>query len=209
MKKLAQQSDKNSPREYDRIFVERAKKDPNWQDVRRWQFLIRYFKKGMLLDVGCLDSQIADLIKDYGTYVGMDLAEDAIRKMNDKYGWEKAEFFVGDLYETGTKSDIFNYVVLGETLEHLERPADAVKEAFRVLEPNGILAISVPLEEAIEPGACDKDRHLWSFIKEDIKNLVKPYSSKFKFKVLRSQYFPKYRYCWPQLICWATKTTNN
>ena len=75
--------------------------------------------------------------------------------------------------------------------------------AFEALSPGGVLAISVPLEEAVEPGAVDGERHIWSYTEADIRDLVAPYASKVKTKVLRSKLFPKYLYCWPQLVVWA------
>lgn len=216
MKKLAEQNNKNSPNEYNRIFHDRAQKGPNWQDIRRWKELLRCYGGGILFDLGCLDSQISQLIKRYtqnakGYYVGVDVASEAIKIMNQTVGINE-HYIVGDLYRAESfgyyvQAKVENnadYVVLGEVLEHLERPADAIKEAFRILKPNGILAISVPLEEANEPGACDADRHLWSYTEQDIKDLVTPYSTKVKTKVLRSKWLP-YRYCWPQLVVWCWK----
>ncbi len=203
----------NTAGEYNRIFREREVKEPNWSDLKRWKALLKHYKGGMITDVGCLDSLISEFFdeklrpKDVlrSIYIGTDLAPEAIERMTEKHGSTRVKFFVDDLYQSKLKTDAFDYVVLGEVLEHLERPLDAVKEAFRILKPGGVLAISVPLEEAKEPGAVDGDRHLWSFNERDIRNMVQWYSKDVKTKVLRSQWFPKYRYCWPQLIVWAWK----
>ena len=203
MIRLTKQSDKNSPQEYDKLF----EREPDWQDYRRWKYLLKYFRGGNLVDLGCLNSRIPGLIKDFWntSYLGLDQAPEAIGKMNKQYSWAMARFVVGSVYNTKLKDNSFDYTILGEVLEHLEEPQKAVEEAFRILKPNRILAISVPLEEAIEPGAVDKERHIWSYTKQDIKNLVKPYAQKTKTKVLRSKWFPKYKYCWPQLLCFAWK----
>lgn len=207
MKQLTKQSDKNSPAEYDRIFQERAKKDPHWQDLRRWKELVRYFKSGRILDLGCLDSGIPKILnsKSNFTYLGIDVAGEALKEMSKNQDW-RVQYLCQDIYKLKLKNrDGLDYAILGEVLEHLDRPKDAVREAFRVLKSGGVLAISVPLEEAIEPGAVDGERHLWSFSEQDIYDLVSPLSSNVKFKVLRSKWFPRYKYCWPQLICWAWK----
>lgn len=204
MERLTKQSNKNSPAEYDRIFKERAKKGPSWQDVRRWKELFSKYKKGILLDMGCLDSGIIELISQRADYIGIDLAEESLREMSKHY--PEGRFLKINLYNTDFSTNGWiSYVVLGEVLEHLDRPADAIKEALRILKPGGILAISVPLEEAKEPGAIDKDRHLWSFTKQDIWDLVMPYSNLIKSNVLRSKWFPRYKYCWPTLVVWAWK----
>lgn len=212
MERLVQQSDKNSPEAYDQIFKRRSEGEPHWQDVRRWKELIRYFKGGNIIDIGCLDSQISNYlyIKQGFNYLGTDVAEDAIQEMNRKYeardsdGSPLISFLVDDIYSSKIKPGIADYVVMGEILEHLENPYLAIHKAFEILKPGGTLALSVPLEESKEPGAVDGERHLWSYNKEDMKFMLAPYSSKIKFKTLRSKWFP-YKYCWPTLVCWAQK----
>ena len=201
MIRLIDGSGKNSPEEYDRIFQE---KKPDWQDLRRWKKLLRYYRGGSLIDLGCLNSEIPKLMSYPNLYTGIDTARKSLIEMQKKYPHSCYEY--ASLYNLPSIIKIYphSYAVLGEVLEHLEEPEKAVREAFRVLKSGGILAISVPLEEAIEPGAVDGERHLWSYTKQDILDLVAPYSKKVKTKVLRSRWFP-YKYCWPQLICWATK----
>ena len=217
MKKLIEQSIKNSPEEYDKIFLGRSKKEPHWQDIRRWEELIKYFEGGYIVDIGCLDSKIWDMIhgkfwkKQNYLYLGTDVAKEAMKEMSKNYPYANSKgepfcsFLVDDIYNSRIRDGIVDYVVMGEVLEHLEKPIDAVIQAFRILKPDGVLAISVPLEESKEPGAVDKDRHLWSFAKQDIEEIVRLHCSKVKFKVLRSKWWPKYQYCWPQLICFAWK----
>lgn len=205
MKKLPGGIEHNTAEEYDRIFREREQKGMNWSDKRRWKKLLRYYNHAnewKLLDLGCLDSGIPHMMYQKN-YWGLDVASGSISAMSEKNPF--AHYKVGNLYQTDFPSGKFDYVVLGEVLEHLERPAHAVREAFRVLRSDGILAVSVPLEEALEPGAVDIHRHLLSYSEEDILNLVEPYSLKTKTKILRSQWFPRYRYSWPTLIVWAWK----
>ena len=38
MKRLREDSFKNSPQEYDRLFKET---EPNWEDERRWKYLLK------------------------------------------------------------------------------------------------------------------------------------------------------------------------
>lgn len=203
MKRLTEKN-LNTSQEYDKIFDEKL--EPDWQDKRRWKALLRYFNGGNIIDLGCLDSEISKMIEDKpGWYLGIDIAEKAMLKMQTFFGNPRAKFQIGDLYATGFDRGLFDYAVLGEVLEHLERPLNAVQEAFRILKPGGVLAISVPLEEAKEPGACDADRHLWSFSKRDVEDMVKLYSSRITSTKLRSKWFPRYKYAWPSLILWAWK----
>ena len=67
----------------------------------------------------------------------------------------------------------FDWVVAGELIEHTEKPDELIKELMRVLKSGGTLALSTPLEEAVN-GAVSAE-HLWSFDSNDIINLLKDY----------------------------------
>lgn len=225
MKKLTNQTPLNNAEAYDQIFAERQKKGVDEHDMRRWKRLLKFYKGGPIIDIGCLDSPILGMalekypkhaLKDESCScnldfhaVGIDPAKEAMEKR--RYDHPDISYCVGDIYTLvdsayKTYYGTFSYAVMGELLEHLERPEDAIKEAMRILKPGGVLAISVPLEEAKEPGACDKDRHLWSFSKQDMRELLEPYG-KVEMEVIGSLFSifpPFYRYCWPSLIsfCW-------
>lgn len=193
----------NSAKEYNRIYKIRAEKEPDQFDIRRWNLLLKFYHRGRLIDLGCLDSLVpilAKAIHPRAEIWGLDIASEALEEMQMKY--PKILYHQGDLYDTKFRDGYFDYVVLGEVLEHLERPQDAINEAFRILKYKGTLAISVPLNEAIEPGAVDHERHLWSFTHQDLIKLVSPYKP--QFKVLGSQFKP-YKYHFPNLICWVKK----
>lgn len=206
MQRLTQQSNLNSPQAYDAIFQERQKKGVDEHDVRRWKRLLKHYHGGNIADLGCLDSEILEMLNDDDkeNYWGIDYAEEAIKEMNKKHG----NFYeVGDVYKIKHGDSLFDYAILGEVLEHLEDPEAAIKEAMRLLKPGGVLAISVPFNEKIEPGAVDGDRHLYSFDKTDMKKLLNKYSKKIEMGVVGSRYWPiwKYRYCFPSLVTFAWK----
>ena len=217
MKRLLAGKGDNSPESYDRIFKERAKKAPDWFDMRRWEKLIECFDGGYIVDIGCLDSQVWSLVhtkfwkeQNY-RYLGTDVAPKAIEDMAKRHPYANTDgeplcsFIVDDVYQSQVRDGIADYVIMGEVLEHLEEPERAIREAFRILKPGGVLAISVPYNEAVEPGAVDGDRHVWSFDEKDLMELTKEYSDQFEYEILRSRKFPVYQYCFPQLVCWARK----
>lgn len=200
MRRLRKDSGKNSPKEYDRIFKVRREQGVDSQDKRRWKKLLKFYKGGDLLDIGCLDSVIPAKIYP-NRYFGIDLSEEVISRMEvyHPYAW----FYVQDLYKMKFSKNRFNYIVMGEVLEHLEDPKKAIKEATRVLKPGGVLALSTPLEET-ELGEVDKERHLWSFSKQDMFDLLSPYGE-VTVKRLGSEWFPRYKYHFPTIIAYCKK----
>ena len=208
MKRLLADSGLNSVLEYDAIYKQREQKGRDVHDMRRWGKLLKHFTHGALVDLGCLDSGIVDLVKNRKdtTYTGIDVAEEAILQQKQKYkDFTNVDFMAIDLYETPFQDEAFDYAVLGEVIEHLEEPQKAIDEAMRILKLGGTLAISTPLEEEKEPGACDADRHIWSFLKDDLAMMLSPWGEA-TFTVIGSQYLPTYKYAWPVLIGFCQKT---
>ena len=205
MIRMKVQNDSNSPTEYDQIFLQRKENGVDKQDLRRWKRLLKHYRGSRLIDLGCLDSEIPSLIKDRfprAEVWGIDLAGSSIQQMKEKYPWVFYE--VMDVYKTKYPDNYFGYAVAGEILEHLEHPVKFIKEAMRILRPGGILALSTPKEEFIEPGAVDKERHLWSFSKADLELLLDGYGE-VSIDVIGSKYFPVYEYHFPTLLAYCKK----
>lgn len=204
MQKLTEQTEKNSPEAYDEIFRLRQQKGVDEFDQRRWQHLLKYYRGGKLVDLGTLDSLVPIMAKKLhprSQVWGLDLAAEAITAMQQKF--PKIFYHVGDVYNTKFPVGYFRYVVAGEIMEHLENPEKFLIECNRILQRGGILAISVPYNEAIEPGAVDGERHLYSYVEQDFKELLKNFS-KVEFEILHSRQNP-YKYCFPQLLVFAKK----
>jgi trans-aconitate methyltransferase len=88
MKRLIEDLGENSPQEYDRIFFDRAIKGVNERDLKRWKKLIKHYKGGRFIDLGCLDSLAPILVKEAypkEEVWGVDLAEEAIIEMAQRY----------------------------------------------------------------------------------------------------------------------------
>lgn len=205
MKRLTENGEANSPLAYDGIYQKRKDIGVDEFDHRRWKRLLKHFRGGKLADLGCLDSLIPKLAHEkypHSEVWGLDLAEKAIEDMRKEYPF--AFFEVGDVYSTQFPPRYFDYVVAGELMEHLDDPAAFLKEAFRILKRGGTLALSTPKEEAVEPGAVDAERHLWSFSVDDIYELLEPYGQ-VTIEVLGSRYFPIYKYAFPSIIAYCKK----
>ena len=203
MKRLAKKNI-NTKEEYDRIFKVRQEKGVDEFDLRRWECLVRYFRGGRLIDLGCLDSHVPILAKTKyprSEVWGIDIAEKSIKELEKKY--PAIYYAVQDIYDTEFPTGYFSYSVAGEVIEHLEKPEKFLEEAMRITKPGGVFVLSTPLGET-KAGEVDGERHLWSYNVEDMHTLLGKYG-KVKIKILRSKYFPKYTYSFPTLVAWCFK----
>ena len=202
MERLVQE-DNNNDLEYDRIFLQRKKAGIDPFDLKRWNILLRYFRGGRLIDMGCLDSLVPIIAKTKypkSEVWGIDIAGEALKQMQEEYPdiyYQKA-----DVYHTLFPSNYFSYAVAGELIEHLEDPKRFVIEAMRILKIGGILALSTPKDEKI--GEVDADRHLWSFSIQDIRKLLEPHG-KTKVKTFPNFHVPFTAYHHKNIIMFCTK----
>jgi len=99
-----------------------------------------------LIDIGCGDGTFTVELFDRGrpkSITAIDPSEDAIRIAEEKKGERALEFSTRSAYELPWADNSFDVAYLRAVLHHLERPIDALREAFRlapqiiVIEPNG------------------------------------------------------------------------
>ena len=77
--------------------------------------------------------------------VGADLDWPVIKQANQYLAQlENIEIQHANIYDMPYPADCFDAVILSEVLEHVEDDARALREAYRVLKPGGVLAVTVP-----------------------------------------------------------------
>ncbi len=94
-----------------------------------------------ILDVGCSGGLLAERMRELGhKVVGVDYLEvPGVRDRTDDF--HQADLNQGLPPEAGEGYDV---VIAGDIIEHLVRPASALREMRRVLRPGGQLLLSVP-----------------------------------------------------------------
>src|SRR3990167_2720953 len=135
----------------------------------KWE-LLKLYRGGKLLDIGCGVSPLCleALHKDNAEVYGIDFADELIEVLKVKY--PQIHYSSGDFYDLPYENDTFDMVVLGELIEHCEKPKEIIDEAFRVLKKGGFLALSTPCNETAETHKYQQ--HIWSFQPEDMKTLI-------------------------------------
>ena len=111
-------------------------------------FFLPYLRPGNnLLDMGCGQGSItiglAQAISP-GSAIGVDIEESQVRAAEKRAMEQRVSnvtFLVGDIYHLDFDRDRFDVVFSHAVLDHLQRPVDALKEAWRVLKPGGIIGV--------------------------------------------------------------------
>ena len=92
---------------------------------------------GKLIDIGCGTKPYEKLYKPFVSYsLGLEHKESL-------HGSSKVDV-IATVYAIPAKDHSFDTILLTAVLEHLEEPAEAVLEMYRVLKPGGTLIVSVP-----------------------------------------------------------------
>ena len=98
---------------------------------------LREYAKGRLIDVGCADKPYEKLTRGLvASHVGLD-------HENTQHDRSRVDVF-GTAYCIPMEDGTFETVLCTAVLEHLEEPAEAIGEMFRVLAGGGHLIMTVP-----------------------------------------------------------------
>lgn len=118
----------------------------NWFHKRRQEIVKEWINK---------NSKTGDTIVDFGCgtctwntnclpVVGVDINLDMLNYAKQKGRLTK--IVKADLKNTDLNKDFADIIIIGDVLEHLKDYNSVLKEARRVLKPNGILFVSVPYD---------------------------------------------------------------
>lgn len=114
-----------------------------WPDL---DFLKRFFSEGnRVLDLGCGNGRLLALFKDSNIdYTGVDISEKLIQKAKEKY--PDKEFRKADALGLPFENQSFDKILSVAVFHHIpseEYRIRFLKEAKRVLRPNGLLILTV------------------------------------------------------------------
>lgn len=169
------QENVNTPDLAYKLYTERWRSQMHYVDWARFKELIKYFKGGNYLDAGCFNSPMPfELTRDWkngAEIYAIDHCAPLIDELKKRY--PEVKYSVEDINKMSFEDGKFDYIVLGEVIEHMESPKDTIKELMRVLKVGGYLALSTPLNEA-QRGSVSHE-HLWSYSSTDLIEMLSPY----------------------------------
>lgn len=102
--------------------------------------------RGRLLELGCMTGHFLDRAQRRGFEVsGLDPDVWATRYAVENFGVDARPEFLED---AGIADDSFDVVAMFHTMEHLTDPMGTLGEIHRVLRPEGLLAVEIPIIDA-------------------------------------------------------------
>ncbi|MEM3555948.1 MAG: class I SAM-dependent methyltransferase [Candidatus Micrarchaeia archaeon] len=117
--------------------------------MRKWRIkkVSKWLVGNRILDCGCGDGSLLDVISEDTYYVGIDVNEERIEK-DKKRGRRNARFLLGDVEQDELKVGKFDVVVACALIEHLKNPKKFLLKISKLLSKNGRILITTPTVEA-------------------------------------------------------------
>lgn len=158
--------------------------------------IARYKKHGRLLDVGCGTGTFLEVANRAGYVVmGVESSRWAIEYMRINYNFP---VYYGMLRDAKLADESQDIIVMWDSLEHVPDPAKTITEVYRILDPDGILAISVPnlksmLSLSRNANALKPDMHLSYFSYRTLKKLIEDRGFRMvDYKTVQTHKFSEY-----------------
>ncbi len=122
------------------------------------------YAKGKLVDIGCgrmpYRKELEPLVS---SYIGVDHPQ-----VSKLYKSDVKPEVLADAKNLPFKDNFFDIALLLQVLEHVGSPDQVIKEAARVLKPNGVLILSVPFFYPLHDMPYDFGRYTLSGLKSFI-----------------------------------------
>ena len=124
------------------------------------------YAKGKLIDIGCgrmpYRKELEPLVS---SYTGVDHP-----KVSKLYKSDIKPEILADAKKLPFRNSYFDIALLIQVLEHVDSPEQVIKEAARVLKPNGVLILSVPFFYPLHDMPHDFGRYTETALKTFIEN---------------------------------------
>ena len=146
-----------------------------WEHIARYVFAAQFIEGKTILDIACGTGYGASYLMNKGTkmVVGADYLEQAIEYARLHYQKDGLYLLRSDAQQMPFLNSSFDVIVSFETIEHLERYEDFLRECKRVLKTNGIFICSTPNRDG--RFGYKNPFHLREFSAEEFYELIARY----------------------------------
>lgn len=111
--------------------------------------LLSEIKPESLVDLGCGDGGMIEVIGKKTTYTGIDISPTQLanaKKHIKKNESKKIKFICADILDSGLKDNSFDVALLCDVVEHVLSPKTLLQEAQRITKKGGYIILSIPNE---------------------------------------------------------------
>ncbi|WP_252247648.1 class I SAM-dependent methyltransferase [Clostridium sp. ZS6] len=132
----------------ERLMLDSDEKEIEAEHIHRYNVITKQLKNKIVLDAGCGAGYGSNILAEYcSKVVGVDISTETINWCKENYT-ERAnlEFIEASLADLPFEDGTFDCIVNLEVIEHVTKEIQEafIKEARRILKPNGFLIISTP-----------------------------------------------------------------
>ncbi|MFA5153052.1 MAG: class I SAM-dependent methyltransferase [Clostridia bacterium] len=194
MKKITEKNI-NTPQFFDNFFNQQFERD---DEVRFKEMMkpleieglkpVNLIQKDIkIIELGCGIARLLPRIKanfPEAEVHGLDYSTVAINRMKNLH--RSIEYIKGDFLNTPYRDGYFDYVLNGDSIEHLEDPGLLIAEMARICKSGGKLIISTPDKET-EVRGTPTPEHLWEFEESDMTRLMGRFGA-VETKVIKSHW---------------------
>jgi SAM-dependent methyltransferase len=144
--------------------------------ARKYHLGVASIAEGDFCDIGCGLGGATALYSALSNKpaFGIDISVEAVffaQSERKRLGFKKVRFAVSDIFHTPFRENSFDTVYLGQVLEHLPDEHKSLREACRILKPDGLLIITVPKEDMLP-----SPYHVREYTSESLEKLLSVYS---------------------------------
>jgi SAM-dependent methyltransferase len=125
------------------IFEGRARhhRDPNYRE--ELDLIARYRPTGRFLDVGCSTGMLLRLVRERGWQAeGVEPSPSLARLASEQFRLTVHNCFLHEMPDE--LAGVFDVIALSDVFEHICSPKDFLRDAARLLAPDGIMYVKVP-----------------------------------------------------------------
>jgi len=137
--------------------------------------------RGPILDVGCGDGLFFEKLEQFGRVEGIEMDPTGIRRDGP---WA-SRIWVGPFDESFSPGKRYALVLLLDVLEHLPDPLAALRRAVELLEPEGILLLTVPALPILWTSHDELNHHYVRYTRSSLTDLA----ARAGVRLLSSRYF--------------------
>jgi 2-polyprenyl-3-methyl-5-hydroxy-6-metoxy-1,4-benzoquinol methylase len=160
----------------------------HWWWRAREQFVLEVVRRHLspggprsILDVGCGDGLLFDRLADFGEVQGVESDPSLVGPANP----HRHRIHVGPFDASFAPGKHYSLILMLDVLEHLPDPADALRRAVDLLEPDGLLVVTVPAFRLLWTTHDDLNHHFTRYTRHRFAVLARGAG----VRVIRAAYF--------------------